>query len=39
MNIYITGIDGAGKSSIIERLKTDFFKNEKVVGFNLNILF
>jgi thymidylate kinase len=30
MNIYITGIDGAGKSSIIERLKTDFFKNEKV---------
>lgn len=30
MKIYITGIDGAGKSTIIERVKSDIFPVEKV---------
>ena len=30
MRIYITGIDGAGKTTIIEKLKTELFFNEEV---------
>ncbi|TCN72137.1 nucleoside/nucleotide kinase family protein [Acetobacteroides hydrogenigenes] len=30
MNIYITGIDGAGKTTIIERIIPELFPNEKV---------
>lgn len=30
MNIYLTGIDGAGKSTIIDRIKLEIFEDKKV---------
>lgn len=30
MNIYLTGIDGAGKTTIIEELKADLFAKDKI---------